>query len=79
MGRKQRLERFIEFLVIGVALGIIEDMIAIMLITGESFNLRMLGIVVMVAVPFAAFSELIVDSDEYRVTESIADKVKEII
>jgi len=79
MGRKQRLERFIEFLVIGVALGIIEDMIAIMLITGESFNLRMLGIVVMVAVPFAAFSELIVDSDEYKITESIADKVKEII
>lgn len=79
MGRKQRLERFIEFLVIGVALGIIEDMIAIMLITGESFNLRMLGIVVMVAVPFAAFSELIVDSDDYKITESIADKVKGII
>lgn len=79
MGRKQRLERFTEFLVIGVALGVIEDMIAIMLITGESFDLQMLGIVIMVAVPFAAFSELIVDSDEYKITESIAGKIKDVI
>lgn len=79
MGRKQRLERFIEFLVVGVVLGIIEDMIAIMLITGESFNLRMLGIIVMVAVPFAAFSELIVDNDEYEIIERIADKIKGVM
>lgn len=78
MGRKQRLERFIEFLVIGVALGVIEDMIAIMLITGESFDLRMLGIVIMVAVPFAAFSELVVDNEDYRITEKIAGKIKKV-
>lgn len=54
-------------------------MIAIMLVTGESFTLRMLGIVVAVTIPFAAFSELVVDSDEYRITEWIVGKIRKIV
>jgi len=79
MENKERLERFTEFLIIGVALGVVEDMIAVMLVTGESFSLEMLGVVIAVAVPFAAFSELIVDSEEYRVTEKIVERIKKII
>lgn len=75
MRKRDRMERFTEFLLVGVVLGVIEDTIAVMLVTGESFNLEMLGIIVMVTVPFAAFSELIVDSDEYRIAEKIAEKL----
>lgn len=76
MNGKQKLERFTEFLIFGVILGITEDMIAVMLVTGESLTFRMVGIVVMVTIPFAAFSELVVDSDEYRITEKIVGKIK---
>jgi len=79
MSRKERLERFTEFLVIGVALGVVEDMIAVMLVTDESFSLEMLGVVVAVAVPFAMFSELVVDSDEYRITENIVEKIESFL
>lgn len=75
MQRRDKLERFTEFLIFGIILGVTEDMIAVMLVTGDNFTLRMLGIVVLVTVPFAAFSELIVDSDEYRITEWIVKKL----
>ena len=78
MKKKRRLERFTEFLLVGVFLGVVEDMIAVMLVTGESFSLEMLGIVIMVTVPFAAFSELIVDSDEYLIIERMVEGVKEL-
>lgn len=76
MNGKEKLERFTEFLIFGVILGVTEDMIAVMLVTGESFTLRMAGLVVMVTIPFAAFSELVVDSDEYRITEKIVEKIR---
>lgn len=76
MRKRRRLERFTEFLLVGVVLGVIEDMIAVMLVTGQSFSLEMLAIIVMVTVPFAAFSELIVDSDEYLIIEKILVKMK---
>ncbi|MFT4867450.1 MAG: hypothetical protein ACI9LV_000043 [Candidatus Nanohaloarchaea archaeon] len=78
MRRRDKLERFTEFLIFGIILGVTEDMIAVMLVTGESFTLRMLGLVVLVTIPFAAFSELIVDSDEYRITEWIVGKIRKI-
>lgn len=55
------VERFLEFLMIGVVMGVTEDLIAIRLATDASFDPRVIGIVVLVAIPFAAFSELIVD------------------
>jgi hypothetical protein len=76
MERRERIERFTEFLVVGVVLGVIEDMIAVMLVTGESFTLEMLGIIVMVTVPFAAFSELIVDSDEFILVGELVDGIR---
>lgn len=76
MKKRRRLERFTEFLLVGVVLGVVEDMIAVMLVTGESFSPEMLGVVVMVTVPFAAFSELVVDSDEYLIIEKMVEKMK---
>lgn len=76
MRRRDKLERFTEFLIFGIVLGVTEDIIAVKLVTGENITLRMVALVVLVTVPFAAFSELIVDSDEYRITEKIAGKIR---
>ena len=53
--------RFLEFLIVGVAMGVVEDIIAIKLTTGAVINEHVVWIALLVAVPFAAFSELIVD------------------
>ncbi len=60
----RRLEIFIEFLVFGVVMGIIEDLIVVTLSTGEPLTWKILGIITLVAIPFAAIGELIVDRIE---------------
>ena len=54
-----------EFFLVGFLLGIAEDIIAIMLSTGAELNWRIVGIIACVALPFAAFSELIVDKKDF--------------
>lgn len=56
-----RLEIFLEFLIFGVIMGIVEDLIVVTLVTGGSITLRTVLIVILVAIPFAAIGELIVD------------------
>ena len=73
---RYRLERFLEFLVIGVILGVTEDLIAVKLATGAEFTLEMLLIVIGVTIPFAAFSELVVDSDEHAIIKKITSRMK---
>lgn len=53
--------RFLEFLIVGVAMGLVEDIIAIKLTTGAVIDSHVIWIALLVAIPFAAFSELIVD------------------
>jgi hypothetical protein len=66
----KQLEIFLEFLVFGVIMGVIEDVIALKLATGEPITLKVLGIVILVAIPFAAIGELIVDrTDLFSVSE----------
>ena len=58
-------EHILEFFVVGVLLGIIEDVIAIMFYDGKfSLNLEMIYVAAAVAIPFAVISELIVDRTE---------------
>jgi len=52
--------RLIEFFIIGVIAGVTEDLIAVYATTGQ-FSLKILWIVILVALPFAIISELIVD------------------
>ncbi len=58
------MEVFLEFLIFGVIMGIIEDLIAVTLSTGEPLTWKILGIITLVAIPFAAVGELIVDRIE---------------
>lgn len=60
------LNRFLEFFIVGLALGVIEDLIAIFLVTGEPIDLRVFWIAFFVALPFAIFSELIVDHNKFK-------------
>lgn len=60
MNRK-RLEVFLEFLIFGVIMGITEDLIAIKLVTDEPITWKVILIITLVAIPFAAIGELIVD------------------
>lgn len=64
--RARRIVRFLEFFVVGVLFGISEDLIAIFFATGESITPRIFLVAALVAIPFAAFSELIVDSKRFR-------------
>ncbi|HMQ02180.1 MAG TPA: hypothetical protein PKD79_03915, partial [Candidatus Doudnabacteria bacterium] len=61
----ERRLRILEFLLIGIGMGITEDMIAVMLATGESFSFHILIIVVAVAIPFAFISEIVVDHPRF--------------
>lgn len=72
----KRVERFLEFAVIGVVFGTLEDLIAVKLATGETVTLQMIGVVVAVAIPFAAFSELYIDHPEVRPMKTLAGKIE---
>lgn len=68
---RKHLERFFEFLLIGVAMGTVEDLIAVKLSTGTTIDLQVILVVIAVSIPFAAFSELVVDRDDFRITRKI--------
>jgi hypothetical protein len=62
---KKRYFRIIEFLVVGVAMGLVEDLIAVSLATDVTINWNVVGIVLLVAIPFAFISEVIVDHPRF--------------
>lgn len=58
----KRIELIIEFAVFGIIVGVIEDLIAVKFATGEPITMKIVGIVVLITIPFAIISELIVDN-----------------
>lgn len=73
------IERFTEFLIIGVMLGTVEDVLAVWLVTGEQITLQTVGIIVGVAIPFAAFSELVVDHPDTRIIQYPSEKIHSFV
>ena len=61
----RRAEILLEFFIFGVLMGITEDVIAIFAATGEPITMTVVVIATLVAIPFAVFSELIVDRLEF--------------
>jgi len=57
----KKLETMFEFLIFGILIGITEDIIAIKLTTGASITLEMIGIIILIAVPFAIIGEMVAD------------------
>jgi hypothetical protein len=65
LSKRERLVRFLEFLVVGVVMGLVEDLIAVALATDAAIDARVIVLVLAVAVPFAALSELVVDHPRF--------------
>ncbi len=64
MTRTKKL-RIIEFLLIGVIMGFLEDLIAVTLATDAQINFRIIWIILLVALPFAFISEVVVDNPRF--------------
>ena len=69
MGKKEpnwrKWEVIFELLVFGIVIGIIEDLIAIKFATGEPITLKIVGIVILIAIPFAIIGEVIFDRIDF--------------
>jgi hypothetical protein len=63
--KRDHVERFLEFLVVGIVLGVLEDLLAVKFATGEEITFEVILVVFAVALPFAAFSELFVDREDF--------------
>lgn len=61
----QRLELFLEFLVFGIVLGVVEDLIAVKLATGHVITWGTVGIIILITIPFAIIGELVVDNIDF--------------
>lgn len=57
--------RFIEFFLVGVVMGMAEDVLAVWFSTGEKITFRVVWIVFLVALPFAIISEYVVDHPRF--------------
>lgn len=58
--------RLLEFFLVGVVMGVVEDILAILLATDAKIDMRVIGVALFVAIPFAIISELIVDLPSFQ-------------
>ncbi len=63
--RHLRPIRILEFLIVGVLFNIFDNLLSINFATNERINLRVIFIVLLVAIPFAFISEIIVDHPRF--------------
>lgn len=79
MSRTKKI-RLLEFLVIGVVMGVIEDLIAVSFATGTRISWNVLWIVFLVALPFAFLSEIVVDHPKFwsKIFREVEEEVKEV-
>lgn len=61
----KKWEVIFELLVFGIVIGIIEDLTAIKFATGEPITLKIIGIVILIAIPFAILGEVIFDRIDF--------------
>jgi len=62
---RKRTLRIVEFLIIGVLFGLVEDLIAVKSVSDVSIDFRVVITILAVAIPFAIISELIVDHPRF--------------
>lgn len=65
MNKRDKKLQFIEFLIIGIMVGLAEDLLAIFFATDAKITWHVVWIVLLIAIPFAVFSELIVDHPRF--------------
>ncbi len=62
---KERTSRLIEFLIVGIGMGVTEDILAVWLVSGEPVHLTDMWLVLVIALPFAFISEWVVDHPNF--------------
>lgn len=72
----QRLKRLLEFFVIGIVFGVTEDLLAVVIATDAAVTPEVLVVVVLIAIPFAIISELVVDHPQFLHFERLAILLK---
>jgi len=79
MSRAKKL-RLLEFLLIGVVMGVIEDLIAVVLATDSKFSWDIVWVVFLVALPFAFISEVVVDHPKFwsKIFREVETEVKKV-
>jgi len=76
--KRQYINRFLEFFLVGVMMGMAEDFLAIVFATDAKINTRVLIVVFIVAIPFAVFSELIVDWRHFKKIRRLKKQIDEL-
>lgn len=59
------MEVIFELLVSGIIVGVIEDIVVIKVTTEEAISWKTVGIVVLIAVPFAILGEIVFDNIDF--------------
>lgn len=74
----KKWEVIFEFLIFGIVIGIVEDVIAVKLATGASLNWDILVIIVLIAIPFAFLGEVVADNIDFsKILKRIFEKKDE--
>lgn len=60
-----RLEVFFEFLIFGIIVGVVEDLIAVEVVADVPITWHVVGIIVLIAIPFALLGEVLVDRIDF--------------
>jgi len=73
----KKIEVIFELLIFGILIGITEDILAIKLATNQPITLRVIGIVILIAIPFAILGEVIFDRIDFsKIFQRIFEKKK---
>jgi len=56
---------FSEFLIFGIVVGVIEDLIAVEVVADVKITWHVIGIIVLIAIPFALLGEVLVDRIDF--------------
>ena len=61
----KRVEVFSEFLIFGILVGVIEDIIAVKIVADVAITWGTVGVIVLIAIPFAVLGEVVVDRIDF--------------
>lgn len=59
------MEVIFELLIFGIIIGLIEDLLVVKFATGHPITLKVVGIAVLVTVPFAILGEVVFDNIDF--------------
>ncbi|MFH1714346.1 MAG: hypothetical protein ABH831_02025 [Candidatus Nealsonbacteria bacterium] len=73
----KKWEVIFELLIFGIIIGIAEDLLAIKLATDQPITLKVIGIIIMVAIPFAMLGEVVFDRIDFaKILQRIFERNK---